>query len=137
MLDAFPLRAQPTGLVAVVIRLVGAGAAIPTVAMGPKGEPATSTSSPGVTTTRAGVGDYSVVFPELPGTLVGWQATHGHTTPTAGTSRIVQIDPDSMTAVTKALRFLVSDVATPTVAELTTAETVTLMLIFKQTGKGV
>ena len=139
MLDAFPRRAQPTGIVDVEIRIVGAGAAAPTVAMGPKGEPATGGNA-GVTSGRSGVGVYTLTFPEKPGKFVGWTWSHGHTTPTATTPRIVQVDPDSLDS-DNILNFITitpaTDAAAAAAYELTTADVVCLTLKFKQTGKGV
>jgi hypothetical protein len=140
-MDAYPKRAQPTGLVEVCIRLVGAGAAAPTVAMGPKGEPAVSTDSTGVTSGRTGVGVYTLTFGEKPGKFVGWHWSHGHTTPTATTPRIVQIDPDSFDTTDLVLNYITitpaTDAAAAAAYELTTADTVCLYLLFKQTGKGL
>lgn len=140
MLDAFPVRKQPTGIVEVEIRLVGAGAAAPTVAMGPKGEPRVSTDSTGVTSGRTGVGVYTLTFGEKPGKFVGWTWSHGHTTPTATTPRTVQVDPDSMDS-DNILNFITitpaTDAAAAAAYELTTADVVCLTLKFKQTGKGV
>jgi hypothetical protein len=139
MMDAYPFRAQPTGLVEVVIRLVGAGAAAPTVAMGPKGEPATGDNA-GVVSGRTGVGIYTLAFPEKPGKFVAWKWSHGHTTPAVTTARWVNVDPDSMDGSDNTLNYIVVTPATDAVAaaayELTTADVVCLFLYFKQTGKG-
>lgn len=141
MKDGFRIKTQPSGLMMVVIRLVGAGAAAPTVAMGPKGEPRAGGTA-GVTSGRTGVGVYTLDFgTEKPGKLVAWDWSHGNTTPGVTTPRFVAIDPDSMDTTDNILNFITvtpaTDAAAAAAYELTTADVVCLFLFFKQTGAGV
>lgn len=141
MLDASKKRCLPLGIIDVEIVLRGAGAGnAPTVVQGPNGVVGGSltAAASGITVTRAGLGDFSVVFKEAPGqSLVGWNWGHGHTAPTAATSRVVQVDSDSYTAAGKAVRFTVSDTATPTLQDLGVNETVCLTLKFRHVGPGI
>lgn len=140
MRSAGPVRSQPAGFIEVYVRLRGAGAAAPLVELGPYGEDPTpsATGEAGVQATRAGVGDYSLVFPtEKPGALEHVSCAHGHTVPTATTSKIVEFDEDSMAAGPTGLTFriLVVTPATEAVAaaavDLTSSDVLWITLRFR------
>ena len=137
-MDAFPFRLQPSGIVGMMVRLRGTGAAIPTVEMGPKGEPKTG-DNPGVTMARSSAGVYTLTITERPGKHVGTLVTHSIIgTPTATTARLVQVDR-LMTGLFVGI--YVSNPGTeavaPSLVDLATTDMVTLILLFKQTGTGV
>jgi len=139
MKDAYPRRTQPGSLVDVVIRLLGAGAAAPTVEMGPRGEPPSGGSS-GVTSARSGVGTYSLDFgTEKPGKLVSWHWGYGNTTGAVGTGvpKNVVIDTDSMDGTDNVLNYQICATDTGVAAELATTDKLCLTLTFKQSGTGV
>lgn len=132
MLDAFLFRAQPTGLIGVLVRLIGAGAAAPTVALGPMGRTPNPTGLPVVT--RAGLGDYTITVPNPPGTLEGVFDLQGNSAPTNLTAKKVQWDHDSFVQATGAFRILVCDLATPTAIDLAVTDVLCLLLFFKATS---
>jgi hypothetical protein len=107
--------------------------------MGPKGEPSSTSSSPGVTTARSGAGAYTITFPERPGKLVHWlQPGYGNATGGVGTGvpKSASIDADSM-ATGSVLSLTVHAIDTGVAADLAAGENLCLTLFFKQTGSGV
>ena len=99
-LGTYPVKGQPAGLVAVLVRLRGAGAAAPLVECGPNGEvPDASASATsgvtGLTTTRAAAGDYTLTFKEKPGKFMCVTPGYGVGTPSATTPRFVQAEEDA------------------------------------------
>lgn len=135
-----PVRAQPIGLVLCLIRLRGAGAAAPTVEMGPNGV-VTATSpagAAGVTSSRAGVGDYTLTFSEKPGVYVGSIPMHRASTPSATTKRFVEVEEDTLATTSQALRVLcvtpATDAAAAAASDLASTDVVDLLLVFRTSG---
>lgn len=138
-MDAFPFRLQPSGVIGMTVRLRGVGAGIPTVEMGPKGEPKTG-DNPGVTMARSSAGVYTLTVTERPGKHVGTIVSHSiEGTPSATTARFVQVDRLMGTGLFVGI--YVSNPGTeavaPALVDLATTDRVTLILLFKQTGTGV
>lgn len=138
-MNRFEWNGQPSKVVPVLVVLRGAGAAAPLVVCGPGGEPVTpiaAASIAGVSTTRAGVGDYSLVFSEKPGRFVGMVQGVGNSGAAAATAVVVHADTDSMTATGQTLRIFVSDLA-DAAQDLAATDEVTLLLFFRQCAKGM
>ena len=138
-MDAFPFRLQPSGVIGMTVVLRGAGAAVPTVEMGPRGEPPSGGAS-GVTMARSSAGVYTLTLTERPGKHVGTIVSHSiEGTPTATTARLVQVDRKMGTGLFVGI--YVSNPGTeavaPSLVDLATTDRVTLILLFKQTGTGV
>lgn len=105
------------------IRLVGTGASAPTAAAG---------TGAGVTITYVGVGDYKIKYTENPGTYLGIK---GFTLESAtGTDlknfSVVFKDFDATNKVVEVLIFSGAGAAT----DLTTAQSLSLTVLFKQTA---
>lgn len=139
MKDAFPIKSQPSGLVEVVLRLLGAGTSAPVVQMGPRGEPATGASA-GVTSARSGVGTCALDFgTEKPGKLVAWNTGYGNTTGAVGTGvpKSLVVDTDSMDLTDNILNYQICATDTGVAADLAATDVMCLVLYFKQTGRSI
>lgn len=99
MFSMGPVRGQPVGLVPVVIRLRGAGAAAPVIEVGPLGKPTVASATSGfsgATITRAATGDYTLTLnSEPPGVFQIMTTGHGTSTPSATTVRSLDYEEDT------------------------------------------
>jgi hypothetical protein len=127
MLDAFPVRCQVGNCVLLPVRILGAGAANPTLEVGP-----------GVTATWVSQGKYRIATKDYVGKLVGVLAQFGQAAGAAGGTNVVSWDHDSYTATSKALDIFVEDPGTeavaPALADLAATDKLFLLLVFNQGG---
>lgn len=123
-------RSAPEGQTSWFFRIQGAGAAAPTLVVGPVG------TGKGATVTRAAAGDYTLTVSEKPGVYMGARAFHtGNATLTATTKKDVQVEDDLISGG-NAIHLFVTTPATDAAAaaafELTTADFVLIEVLFRQ-----
>ncbi len=127
MLDSFVAKCQVGNTVLLPVRILGTGAANPTLEVGP-----------GVTVTWVSTGKYRVTTKDYVGVLLGVLAQFGQAAPAAGATNVVSWDHDSYTASSKALDVFVEDTGTesaaPALADLASTDKLFLLLVFNQGG---
>jgi hypothetical protein len=123
MLNGFPTRCQVGETVLLPVRILGTGAATPTLEVGP-----------GVTMSRTGVGVYRITTRDYVGKLLGVLTQCGQAAPAAAGGLSVVWDHDSYTATSKALDIYVQDSETGAAVDLTANDKLFLLLVFNQGG---
>lgn len=143
MLNMSNMRMQPMGMMGVLIRLRGTGAAAPAIEVGPHGKPAVASATSGLsgaTITRAATGDYTLTINERPGVFMGLVPLgYGVSTPSAVTPRFMQYEEDTAFSGTgRTIRLFhvtpATDAAAAAASDMATTDQATFILLFLTIG---